>query len=177
MTAEQVDELFMLRAAGRDIVEAIKDTKHLQKNLGRSVITDNKYIRKEYDNIRKQLAAVLRELAKIRQRGDDSIAVLSLDSLKLSMKESDVLLTGALDKLIRKSLISPPMATSLINDSGYAYDIAKNLVKMGEVLFSSGDIATRAAERSLSLGEGEVNEVLQETQQLKVIDIETEKTV
>lgn len=177
MTADQVDELFALRTAGKNILEAIKGTKHLQKNLGCSVTSDNKYVRKEYDNIRQQLAFVLRELGEIRQHGDDSIAVLSLDSLKLGMKENDVLLTGGLDRLIRKSLISPPLATSLIIDSDYAYDIAKNLVKMGEILFSTGDIATRNAERSLFLEEGEVDDVLQETQQLTVIDIETEKTV
>jgi len=177
MTAEQVDELFALRTAGKHIVEAIKGTKHLQKNLGCSVTSDNQYVRKEYDNIRQQLAAVLRELSEIRQHGDDSIAVLSLDSLKLGMKENDVLLTGELDKLIRKSLISPPLATSLIIDSDYAYDIAKNLVKMGETLFSTGDIATRKTERSLFLEEGEVDDLLQETQQLTVINIETEKTV
>jgi len=177
MTADQVDELFALRTAGKNIVEAIKGTNHLQKNLGCSVTSDNKYVRKEYDSIRLQLAAVLRELGEIRQHGDDSIAVLSLDSLKLGMKENDVLVTGGLDRLIRKSLISPPLATSLIIDSDYAYDIAKNLVKMGEILFSTGDIATRNAERSLFLEEGEVDDVLQATQQLTVIDIETEKTV
>ena len=33
MTPAQIDDLFALRAAGKDVVEAIKDTKHLQKNL------------------------------------------------------------------------------------------------------------------------------------------------
>jgi hypothetical protein len=48
---------------------------------------------------------------------------------------------------------------------------------MGETLFSTGDIATRKTERSLFLEEGEVDDLLQETQQLTVINIETEKTV
>jgi len=177
MTAAQIDELFMLRVAGRDIVEAIKDTKHLQKNLVRSVSAENEYVRKEYDSIRQQLAMVLRELGEIRQRGDDSLAVLSLDSLKLTIKENDILLNGKLDKLIREDLISPAMATSLINDGAYAYDIAKSLIKMGEILFSTGDMALRKAERSISLEDDEVDNVLQETQQLSVANIETEKTV
>ena len=61
------DELFALRAAGRDIVEAIKDTKHLQKNLSTYMVSDNEPIRREYDRIRVHLAVVLRELDQVRQ--------------------------------------------------------------------------------------------------------------
>ena len=35
------------------------------------------------------------------------------------------------------------MATSLMNDATYAYDVAKNLVQMGEVLFATGDTALK----------------------------------
>jgi len=166
MTPEQADELFTLRAAGRDIVEAIKDTKHLQKNLAQSVISPNKYIRSEYDNIRKQLASVLRELAEVRLHGNDSAVVLSIDALKMKMKDDDRLLNETLDRLIRKSLVTAPMATSLMNDSSYAYDIAKNLVKMGEILLSTGELRMRKAERSISLEEDEVTEMLQKDPQL-----------
>jgi len=176
MTPEQSDELFTLRAAGRDIVEAIKDTKHLQKNMVRSLSTENQYVRIEYDNIRKQLADVLRKLSEIRLHGDDSVIVLSLDAIKMTMKEDDRLLNGTLDKLIRKNLISAPMATSLMNDSSYAYDIAKNLVKMGEILLSTGEMGMRSAERSLTLEADEVEEVFQDTQKLKGSVNETEKT-
>lgn len=163
MTAAQSDELFALRAAGRDIVEAVKDTKHLQKNLAHSLTLDNKYIRKEYDNIRKQLAAVLRELAEVRQHGDDSAAVLSLDALKMMMKEHDRMLNSTMDQLIRQDLISAAMATSLMNDSSYAYNIAKKLVMMGETLLSTGGTAKREAERSLSLDDDEMDDVFQNT--------------
>lgn len=166
MTPEQADELFTLRAAGRDIVEAIKDTKHLQKNLAQSVSSDNQYIRSEYDNIRKQLASVLRELAEVRLHGNDSAVVLSIDALKLKMKSDDQVLHETLDNLIRKSLVTAPMATSLMNDSNYAYHIAKNLVKMGEILMSTGDFNIREAERSIALGEEEVEEILQKDQQI-----------
>jgi phosphate:Na+ symporter len=164
MTPNQIDDLFALRAAGKDLVEAIKDTKHLQKNLDLYLHSDNPAIAKRYSAIRKELAAVLRGLDRVRDQGDDSAAVLSLDGLKLDMKENDARLLDRLDKLVRKNKISAHMATSLINDSSYAYDVTKNLVKMGEVLFSAGDAGVRSIERSLALDVDEIDDLFSETQ-------------
>jgi phosphate:Na+ symporter len=99
----------------------------------------------------------------VRDQGDDSAAILSLDGLKLDMKENDARLLDRLDKLVRKDKISAHMATSLINDSSYAYDVTKNLVKMGEVLFSSGDSGVRSIERSLALDVDEMDDLFTET--------------
>jgi len=164
MTAEQTDELFRLRAAGKDIVEAIKGTKHLQKNLDLYRGSVNPSIASEYNTIRVELAAVLRALDLVRKRGDDSAAILSLDGLKMDMKDNDKRLLARLDSLVRKNRIGAQMATSLINDSGYAYGVTKDLVKMGEILFSAGHSGIRSAERSLSLDVDEVEKLLTETQ-------------
>ena len=164
MTPAQIDDLFALRAAGKDVVEAIKDTKHLQKNLDIYRGSNNLSIAAEYNAIRLELATVLRGLERVRERGDDSAEVLSLDELKVEMKAIDKGLLARLDDLVRKDLISAQMATSLINDSGYAYHVTKNLVKMGEVLFSSGDSGIRSAERSLALDADEMEQLFAESQ-------------
>jgi len=164
MTPAQIDDLFALRAAGKDVVEAIKDTKHLQKNLDLYRGSNNLSIAAEYNAIRLELATVLRGLERVRERGDDSAEVLSLDELKVEMKANDKGLLARLDHLVRKDLISAQMATSLINDSGYAYHVTKNLVKMGEVLFSSGDSGIRSAERSLALDADEMEQLFAESQ-------------
>jgi len=167
MLPEQADETFSLRAAGRDIVEAIKDTKHLQKNSSLALINENDLMHKEYDNLRIHLASTLRELDSVRQRGSEVGVILSLDTLKVAIKEHVGELDLRLNEYIREDLISAPMSISLMNDSGYAYDIAKNLLQMGEVLFSTSETKLRAAERSISLDESEVEEALQETTNTK----------
>ena len=161
MSPDQSNELFALRAAGRDIVEAIKDTKHLQKNLSRFIASENEHIRNEYDQIRANLANVLRKLDGVRNQGSDSNAILSLDSIKIGMKRHDRTLEAKINTLIRSNLISAPMSISLMNDSGYAYHVTKNLVKMGEVLFSTGESQLKEAERSVSLDEAELDELAQ----------------
>jgi len=160
MTPEQTDELFALRAAGRDIVEAIKDTKHMHKNLSQYVVSDNQNIRAEYNQIRVHLGSVLRRLAEARDERDDPTTILSLDTIKLEMEENDSTANGILEVLIRENSITAEMATSLMNDSAYAYDVAKNLVQMGEVLLASGDLEFKEVERSITLDEDEVEEVM-----------------
>jgi phosphate:Na+ symporter len=157
MTPEQGDELFELRSAGRDIVEAIKDIKHLQKNLSGYILSDNQPIRDEYNKIRQQLLSVLRRLEEARRGGD----ILSLDNIKLEMKLNDSTVNGTLEELIHEDRITAEMATSLMNDISYANDVTKNLVQMGEILFATGDLDMKEVERSLILDEDEMDEILQ----------------
>ena len=153
MNEQQADELFRLRAAGRDIVEAIKDTKHMHKNLVQYIATDNAAIRQEYNRIRVQLGEVLRRLSEAQQ-DEEGTSVLSFDTLKVEMEEEDTTRNGMLESLIRDKKITAAMATSLMNDSAYAYDVAKNLVQLGEVLFAKGDLALRHAEQAIALDRG-----------------------
>ena len=159
MTPEQSDELFRLRAAGRDIVEAIKDTKHMNKNLSRYILSENSYIRAEYNKFRIQLGSLMRELDNIRNDNEDSLNILSLDSLKFDMKKNDVTVNGDMEKLIRDKKITAVMATSMMNDANYANDVAKNLIQMGESLFASGNLDMNEALRSVSLTEDEMGEI------------------
>ena len=160
MTAEQGDELFALRSVGRDIVEAIKDIKHLNKNLSAYIVSDNQYIREEYNRIRSNLVSVLRSLEEAKGGGD----ILSLDNLKLEMKLNDTTSNGMLEILIHENRISADMATSLMNDTSYAHDVIKNLLQMGEVLFATGDLDMKAVERSIALDEDEMQEILDSEQ-------------
>lgn len=155
MAPEQADELFRLRAAGRDIVEAIKDTKHMHDNLSTYIKSENSYIRSEYNKIRAGLALVLRRLEWARKDPDDVTSFLALDLVDVEITEHDTRMNRTVESLIRDHRIDAHMATSLMNDAAYAYDVAKNLVQMGKVLFARGSSAMKDAERSLLLDEDE----------------------
>ncbi len=55
-------------------------------------------------------------------------------------EKNDILSNGTLDNLIRNKLITNEMATSLMNDSAYSYNISKNLITMAEIIFIHNDI-------------------------------------
>ncbi len=78
------DDLYALRDASRDIVEAVKDIKHLQKNLVRFLVAPNPHIQKEYNAIRQRLALLLKELNVI-DHNSESGSLLALDGLRADL--------------------------------------------------------------------------------------------
>jgi len=55
------------------------------------------------------------------------------------------------------------MGTSLMNDSAYAYDISRNLIEMGQVLFTPRDSEEASTEREVALGDSELDDLLNES--------------
>jgi len=135
MSQDDIKEVYRLKLANRDLVEAVKDTKHLQKNILKYASNPNKQIRDEYLNIKKSLAHLLRYInAAALSEAQDEI-VIALAKAKAHIEKHDLLSNGTLDNLIRNQLITNQMATSLMNDSNYAFNIGKNLIAMAEVVF------------------------------------------
>ncbi len=156
---EQSGDLHWLRRASRNIVEAIKSTKHLQKNLLKFSHSANKYASREYQNIRLNLALLLRELEEIRHEPDPDIKILSMDSIKISIEEGDEKLNNEIDELIRSGKIAPDIGTSLINDSSYLYEIKSNLIQFFETLFVAQERELTKVERKLALDDDEITKI------------------
>ncbi len=156
---EHMERIYVMREAARDIVEAIKDVKHMRKNLITYIVSDNSSIKAEYNKIRAQLGEILRELTTLRDAGE-AADLVALDGLRLQMEENDVTLNGDLDRLIREGRITAPMATSLMNDSSYSYDVAKNLIAAGAGLFGPHDLGMRQAAEDIELDEEELDQLV-----------------
>jgi phosphate:Na+ symporter len=135
MLPEDIEILYKLKLANRDIVEAVKDTEFLQKNLVKYSFSTNEHIKLQYDVIRRDLAELLRDINVISTTKEEDVILFLLSKAKLHMEKQDIVANGILDNLIRNGLITNEMATSLMNDSSYSYDISKNLIAMAEVIF------------------------------------------
>ena len=142
MLPENVAKLYALKLASRDIVDAVKDTKHLQKNIIKYNKNLNKHITEQYDGIKMGLAELLRNIDALSMMTEEDEIIVLLSKAKVHTQRYDILANGTLDNLIRKDLITNEMATSLMNDSSYAYEISKHLIAMAEVIFidSAGDL-------------------------------------
>lgn len=161
MSPEYIKELYNIKLANRDMVEAIKDTKHLQKNIVKYSSHPNRYIQAEYNNIKKGIAELLRNINIIATTNEEDVIVLLLSKAKIHAQKYDVIANGTLDNLIRNHQITNEMATSLMNDSAYAYNISKYLIAMAEVVFvdRSSDIKSMHEENVIS--ESEVENILE----------------
>ncbi|MEA1914046.1 MAG: Na/Pi symporter [Campylobacterota bacterium] len=155
-----IEELYRIKLANRNIVEAVKDTKHLQKNLFNYSKSTNQYIKKEYNLIQKELAKVLRNINIIATIDEDDEIIVLLSKSKLQLEKFDIIANGELDKLIRNKLITNEMATSLMNDSAYAHDISKNLIEMAEVLFTDKSEQTSSIDDEMLIDKEDIDNLL-----------------
>jgi phosphate:Na+ symporter len=128
-----------IKLANRNIVEIIKNIRGLRKNVTLYMRSDNKYIQKEYDKLRRKVSMVLREIYLTRKDKHPEKHLERLEALKEKAIKSDVLIDGTLDKLIRERKISSVMATSLANDSDNVAGITRKLIETAELLYINSD--------------------------------------
>lgn len=137
LTPEATEELYALRQAGRDIVEAVKAMKHMHKNISKYGASFNAPVQEQYDIIRLQIAALLRELRNILEAPRELVDPLLLEDLDRSIQISSQELMDSLDEMIRTKRISPTIATSIMNDEVYVIDLAKNLLDATRILLDA----------------------------------------
>ncbi len=143
MDATQLQHLNQLKRANWQIVNAIKAMGEMQDNIDRYMVAENEYIRGEYNGVRLNIALLLRTLFRIDDNLSPSVKREHLHQLQQSLEEQDRVRNGTLDKLIREQRITSDMATSLMNDGGYAHDIQSNLIDAALALLA-GVYATGA---------------------------------
>jgi phosphate:Na+ symporter len=156
--AEFGDRFQAIWQANADVAAAIKSVKHLRKNLLRYSRSSNAPIRAEYNRLRLRIGRVLRQLHSLRDE-DAAVAFLSLDDVKVELLEADRDLLQSVDRLIREGLISPQMATSLMNDSGYATELIERLIGMTEALFAAAHPVEDPTRVDLALSPDELEDL------------------
>ena len=146
LSPEAMEAFTRIKLANRNVVETIKGIRGLRKNVSQYMLSDNKYIQKEYDRLRRKVLQVLREIYFTRKDETPEAHLERLERLKEKADKSDVLVDGTLDKLIREQKISSVMATSLANDSDNVADIMKKLIETAELLYINSDTLIRLTE-------------------------------
>jgi len=71
----------------------------------------------------------------LRNSVDDLEVLVKIKLLEENLNELDMIGNGRIDKLIRTNQIETKMATSIINDSAFAYDISKKLIRVATILW------------------------------------------
>ncbi|MCK5111312.1 MAG: Na/Pi symporter [Arcobacteraceae bacterium] len=135
MDEEQMRKVYYLKVASKDIVEAVKDVEELQRNINFYIKGKNEIIKNEYNVLREKIAKTLDRIDNIRNKYDDIEVLTQIELLKEEIKELDIIENGKIDELIRNDSIDSKMATSLINDSSFAYDISKRLIEVAVTLW------------------------------------------
>ena len=135
LDSEKKNYLYELRIACRDIAEAVKNTKELQQNISRYLLSNNDYIKNEYNYIREAIAKTINTINEINPSKDELDVLSKAELLKDYLKSLDVIATGRIDVLIREKRIDKKMATTLLNDSSHAYNVINKLISVAKVLW------------------------------------------
>lgn len=127
------EQLRQLSVACFHMIEAVKDTKHMQSNMLRYGDGDNRYLAQAYQQLREEIARTVLNLdhaqKSFRQQNDYDEFQLELEHQQLLLQRRHEAYDNDIDNMIRQQQITPTMATSLMNDKEYAFRIGKKLTK------------------------------------------------
>jgi len=135
MNEEQKSRVYELKVSCRDIVESIKSVREIQKNIKIYLNSNNEIMQEQYNNIRTEIAETIDTINTIRNMEDDLDILSNMELLRKELDKLNFIENGNIDNLIRTNQIRKKMATSLINDSSFAYDISKNLINTASILW------------------------------------------
>jgi phosphate:Na+ symporter len=111
--------------------------------------------------MRRDLAELLRTIHVVAISDEEDVVMMLLSKAKLHTKKYDIVANGTLDNLIRNDLITNEMATSLMNDSTYAYGISKNLIAMAEIIFTDRSTQSESLSEEMAITDDEINTILE----------------
>jgi phosphate:Na+ symporter len=134
------DELYALRQASRDVVEAVKGMKHLHTNLVQYGLSENVAVRAQYDAIRLQLGKLLRQLRQLMREEVGQLPALEVDAARVELHKTSRKMLDELDELIRSHKLRPAIATSIMNDENYLMQIASNLLDAAQVVLAGHEV-------------------------------------
>jgi phosphate:Na+ symporter len=139
MSPDIAEALTKVKIANRKIVEIIKSMKGIQKNVDIYTASDNKYIKKEYDKLRKKAFKVMRETYLLRKDDEPEKRLKKLEELQIEIEADSIFTNGTIDNLIREQKISSSMASSLINDADTVSSMIENFIEIAIMLYGKKD--------------------------------------
>lgn len=122
--------------AALQLVDAVKDAKHLQKNLGHYLREGEAVIHNEYIELRSHLMWVLRQIRELGVSEDmpEDMWLSRLEWVDSEAANFDAKFRADLFTDVREQKISSMQASSLMNDLGYCSRIIqglRNVMKLG----------------------------------------------
>ncbi len=139
LTSKQNNRIMEIKLANRKMVEIIRYTREVNRNIRKYSSEDNPHMKKEYDFYRKLMVTHLRGIYLRIPPEDISVYKKDLKKLRIKSLKSLNKQNSVIDSLIREGLITPLMASSLVNDFDQLHDLIENMVTVTELLYCRSD--------------------------------------
>ncbi len=168
MPKEVATEIYALRDACEAMVRALKAVKHMRGKAQAYTEVDQGVITDLYNELRTEIARIIVEIHKLELADPEEVSSLWLDQERVQVEHDAKNANKRVEQLIRSREIDAFMATSFLNDSGYAYAAMRDLLEAARIYHveTSGGVAE--IEWILTLDDDEVRAI--GTEGLKTLD-------
>ena len=140
MEQKQRRKTYKLKLANRNMINALKNVRELDKNIKVYMKGENKYLIAEYNIMRVKITQILRDIDKLRHTPYDSSLIENLEILNKEVKNFDSEEITRLGGLLAGGKISSTMASSLMNDAVFTKEIIRDLLKTALILWAEGGV-------------------------------------
>jgi phosphate:Na+ symporter len=130
-----------LKLANRKMVEVIKESNELHRNVTHYIKNPHPEMLRQYDQFRKKMVKVLRAIADYPVKGEEKAYASTLEALSREAAGDIEVGNREIDRLIRSNEITPDMASSLVNDHDHLGDMVQNLIMVARLLYVNGSLA------------------------------------
>ena len=146
--SEQQEFWRAVQSIALQLVDAVKDAKHLQKNLGRFLQDGTPYMQDNYFELRRHLICVLRQVHEMGQLNlPDEVGRSRLEWFDSEAAHFDNRFRQRIFNQVRESQLNGRAASSLMNDLGYASRISQSLRNVMQIGLSQEGDLLRAVRR------------------------------
>lgn len=135
---EQMNEIVHIKNAARRAVESVHQLKMLYRNLKSTTQTSNGALMELYNEIRIDLAELLRSIENLEKSSDENIQLILASIRKVSQQldQTDDNAINKVEKLILDNKINATNVSSILNDIDTANKISKDLLVMTQHLYT-----------------------------------------
>jgi len=160
---EVVEQIYALRDVSERIVRAVKAVKHLRRNATGYTVRRRGVVTDIYNDLRTEIARILVEIRKLDMADEQDRSSLWLDQEQMQVERDRDNTAKRVEALIRDKKLSARVATSFLNDSGYAYSAMHDLIAAARAYYIESNSAMAEVEHILALDEEEVAKIATET--------------
>ncbi|MDR1614203.1 MAG: Na/Pi symporter [Campylobacteraceae bacterium] len=153
-----VKDLTQLQKAAYSIIEALKNVKHLQKNLTKYMVSPNIGIKNGYNAMREHLLTQFKILERVFESEEEDLTLVLIAQLVMLAEKFDKNSSLTLGSLLKAGTISPLMGSSLMNDNAYVLHISKSLIESAKILFIHKDSEQKKTIQTVLSKDDEVRE-------------------
>ncbi|WP_073252864.1 Na/Pi cotransporter family protein [Shimia gijangensis] len=159
MPEDIMNDIYTMRDAAGRIVKAVKAVKHLRRNATHFTEQPQGSISDLYNELRTELARILVEIRKLDMAEAEDRSSLWLDQERVQVEQDAKNTNANIETLIRDQKIDAYIATSFLNDSGYAYEAMRDLLSAARSLYVESASATAEIESILALDDEDVSDM------------------